>query len=533
MALKKEFEEENDQTRKKFHMNRRFAKASLHAAQLERFCRDTCEEYTVAEAQAYAAWMLSSLMVDRTKWTEALNAITIARTIYERMAESGDQSLKTLYNNRVEDAEPIVRFCMYNLRNPAAQPAAELAAKPISDSLTKMLVSHVSDALPMESIEWRARSVKVGSEKLRERLVGYSTLQKECDGIKDEAARYPLYEKIVHQLIVAEVLVKNEVIHLERINTKTRSVKSEVELADRSALLAYIVYNKMRALYARNELLSVVFTNELAGTPNQSTVVLRKKKRVAHKDLVRIYTNQVKVYTKLVDNAEEKPNRETDAKLSLIRATRLYYIAMHLSSNKHWAETMACVDRVVSQCATIRKSGAKNPALLSAIGDLESMAGKVRSQVHANAFMQQVANSDDLKNQMSSLSIQGEHQSRDLLTGLEHYDASFVGEKRLIEFPPPLQPVATKPLFFDLAFNSCSFPSLEARKKSTASKGLFGFFVVYYDHCAPLPLTILSLEQITTNSDITFRESLPLSFRKLTLYRRDISEGSVPKSTGC
>lgn len=62
------------------------------------------------------------------------------------------------------------------------------------------------------------------------------------------------------------------------------------------------------------------------------------------------------------------------------------------------------------------------------------------------------------------------HQTRSNLNFQQTQD-----DFTFIEFPPKLEIIACKPLLFDLALQSVSFPDLEEKKKAPRS-GLFGFF---------------------------------------------------------
>ncbi|EFA86822.1 signal recognition particle 68 kDa subunit [Heterostelium album PN500] len=505
-ALKQEYEQ-SDQGRLKFHMNSRFAKAAVHADQLERFCREVADQYTQIEAAAYAAWIRSSHMIACSRWLEALEAITKAKTIYSSLATSGTPSLKQLYVGRVEDAEPIERFCLYNMRSLDTSSNSTVLAdttkilKKVTDDTekkTNQILSNSSSSSntgskqqqeqPMSTVSWRQRQVRV-NEKVREKLVNYSNFVKEYDAATSDDAKFPLYEKIVKQLLDAEVMVRNELVNIVRVNIKNKTVKSEVEESDLRALLAYISYHKYRYLYNRNETLINQYTQSAdnsSSNKQQTTVVNSggKKKKISTRDIIRILTNQIKVYSRMIENRnEQRQDAVLEAQLQLLKATRLYHIANGLALAKKWSETMATAERVSSMIATARKN--KNADVVKRADELDKLVASIRSQVHANAFIEQMSNNEDLKRQMSELSLSsgGDNNSaavasKDLLSGLDNFDTSFLAEKRLVEFPPPLQPAPTKPLFFDLAFNQCQFPSLEARKKSTQpqSKGLFGFF---------------------------------------------------------
>jgi len=57
-----------------------------------------------------------------------------------------------------------------------------------------------------------------------------------------------------------------------------------------------------------------------------------------------------------------------------------------------------------------------------------------------------------------------------------HEDSGLLsGASSLAQFPPQFRPIPCKPLFFDLALNHISFPSLDAEKADSKAGGITGF----------------------------------------------------------
>lgn len=69
--------------------------------------------------------------------------------------------------------------------------------------------------------------------------------------------------------------------------------------------------------------------------------------------------------------------------------------------------------------------------------------------------------------------------STPLSTRLNNYDAAVYGDgkaPKLVDFPPPIEAVACKPVLFDLALNKAEYPDLAKRceKKKAGIMGWFG-----------------------------------------------------------
>ncbi|KAN0000796.1 hypothetical protein ACTFIZ_001233 [Dictyostelium cf. discoideum] len=508
MDLKAQFEKDND-SRIGFHMNRRFGKASRNSIQLYEICKLVADQYTIIEAHAYSSWMASSLSLIKLDFKKALEEINISKTIYEKLSEQGDHSQKELYQKRIEETEPIIRFCLYNLKNEknTSNKISQNTLTIIEQSLEELKnqenkknpSASATTTTTTTTIEWKSKSIKV-DEKLDEKLKIFYEFKKEnenklpkninelIDTTSNISPIFNVYDKLVYNLINCETIVKNELSTLVRINLKNKSVKSEIEEQSTKILLAYIMYHKMKYLYERNSILITMMQRVLDGEKVDESAIKKKVKKVTWNDLVRLSTHQVKVYTIMSESRDTDSNKEIardqDAQLILLKSIRLYYIAVCLAKSLKFSETMAVLDRVLTNIQNVRKTNTKNQQILNDTNELESNIKKQRSQIHANSFIQQLSENQDLKNQMSSLSIGGittsAKSNHDLISGLDSFDTSFLTEKKLVQLPPQLQPVQAKPIFFDLAFNNVTFPSLDQRKKGsstgTPSKGLFGFW---------------------------------------------------------
>ncbi|KAN0012433.1 hypothetical protein ACTFIU_007734 [Dictyostelium citrinum] len=505
MDLKAQFEKDND-SRIGFHMNRRFGKASRNSTQLYDICKLVADQYTIIEAHAYSSWMASSLSLIKLDFKKALEEINVSKTIYEKLSEQGDHSQKELYQKRIEETEPIIRFCLYNLKNEKTTPSTKISQNTltiIEQSLEELKnqekkSNNNTTTTTTEVIEWKSKSIKV-DEKLDEKLKIFNQFKKDnenklpknissIDTTSNISPIFNIYDKLVFNLINCETIVKNDLSTLVRVNLKNKSVKSEIEEQSTKILLAYIMYHKMKYLYERNSILITMMQRVLDGEKVDESAIKKKVKKVTWNDLVRLSSHQVKVYTIMSESRDTDSNKEIardqDAQLILLKSIRLYYIAVCLAKSLKFSETMAVLDRVLSNIQNVRKTNTKNQQILNDTNELESNIKKQRSQIHANSFIQQLSENQDLKNQMSSLSIGGitssTDKSNDLISGLDSFDTSFLAEKKLVQLPPQLQPVQAKPIFFDLAFNNVTFPSLDQRKKGsstgTPSKGLFGFW---------------------------------------------------------
>ncbi|KYQ91500.1 signal recognition particle 68 kDa subunit [Tieghemostelium lacteum] len=500
MDLKAEYEQGTN-PRAGFHMSRRFAKAALHATEFEKYCRELADQSTIIEAQAYASWHRSSLLLNKEDWTKALEEITIARTIYDGLSNLGDHSQKDLYLKRIEESDQIIRFCKYNLRSidnttlVKEQSNLNLTSNNTILENIKVNLTEISNNQKKDQskvITWKSKNIKVESEKLKEKLETFEQYKSSNESKlptqplnvnklnpTDTYPQTQIYDKLVFHLINCEVILKNEISHYSRVNAKNKTVKSETEESNLNIILSYVLYHKMKYLYDRNQIIIWMMTRSLNGETFDLKAIKNKKKST-YKDLVRMSTHQIKIFQQMVENHDQTTtttNKDNDSQVLLLKSKRLYFISVCTIEAKKFSVTMGIMDKVIGNIAVIKKQSSKNSGLIQEVTELESLIKQQKSQIAANSFIEQLQTNEELKKQMNSLSLsQGDSsKNTDIISGQNSFDTSFLEEKKLIDFPPALEPVPVKPLFFDLAFNSVQFPSLEQRKKPV-SKGIFGSF---------------------------------------------------------
>ena len=115
MQLKQETAEDGGESRRRFHLMRRLAKAHRWSEELRALCGARGDDRTALEGEAYAAWMGGNLHLEKENWEEALPAFVTASQIYGRLAQVGTPDQQELLRQRVEEIEPSVRYCKYNL----------------------------------------------------------------------------------------------------------------------------------------------------------------------------------------------------------------------------------------------------------------------------------------------------------------------------------------------------------------------------------------------------------------------------------
>ena len=108
--------EMNTEPRKKYHMLNRLRKATQETAKLEKLvmASERCDARAKLEAQAYNTWMSGLYAFERGLWRPAMEALTLAKTIYENLSSTLSEEEAALYTARMNEIVPSLRFCAYN-----------------------------------------------------------------------------------------------------------------------------------------------------------------------------------------------------------------------------------------------------------------------------------------------------------------------------------------------------------------------------------------------------------------------------------
>ena len=114
MALR---QEANTEPRKRFHLVNKLRKACTYALQLQELCNVTevCDARTKLEAEAYAAWLHGTLHFELGLFQKASENLKKAEIIYQNLADALPEEERTLYQAKVSEVVPSLRYCAYQI----------------------------------------------------------------------------------------------------------------------------------------------------------------------------------------------------------------------------------------------------------------------------------------------------------------------------------------------------------------------------------------------------------------------------------
>ncbi|XP_078701093.1 signal recognition particle subunit SRP68-like isoform X2 [Branchiostoma floridae x Branchiostoma belcheri] len=438
-------QEANTEHRKQFHMVSRMKKAAGHAATLAKLCdSDKVDARTKLEAQAYSAWMQGSLEFEVQLWEMALNHFNEAKTIYEKLSSALPEDARMVYDLRVEDIKPSIRYCAYNIGDQSAmEDLLQMRVKSgaqgmLGDKLDELVAqTREKQAATISEVTWQGRTVSVKQEQVRLFLLSYQESSTDLQAAPDTNSKLEVYEKLLMDCKDAMQVLRAEL----REDPSARAAQAEGKTTQVGHLLTYLTYIRNTITIQRNLLMADTVKASLS--PGGTVDGRRAAKP---QDLVRLYdiilqnVEELRQLPGVQDDTTTSQNLE--AQSDACKAYRSFYIAKSYAVSQKWKEAVALYDQALVQGKTALGLYASLPDSAERIAELEGLVAEVhanKSSSHASCILDSPTSPDE---QDLTLNDTGAN---------------------MVTFPPNFQPIPCKPLFFDLALNHVEFPSLQDR----------------------------------------------------------------------
>ncbi|XP_021536519.1 signal recognition particle subunit SRP68 isoform X4 [Neomonachus schauinslandi] len=427
-------QEANTEPRKRFHLLSRLRKAVKHAEELERLCESNrVDAKTKLEAQAYTAYLSGMLRFEHQEWKAAIEAFNKCKTIYEKLASAFTEEQAVLYNQRVEEISPNIRYCAYNIGDQSA----------INELMQMRLRSGGTEGLLAEKLE-------AESEETKERL--FESMLSECrDAI--QAVREEL-----------------------KPDQKQRDYTLEGEsgkVSNLQYLHSYLTYIKLSTAVRRNENMAKGLQKALQQQPEDDS-----KRSPRPQDLIRLYDIILQNLVELLQlpglEEDRAFQKEIGLKTLVFKAYRCFFIAQSYVLVKKWSEALVLYDRVLKYANEVNSDARAFRNSLKDLPDVQELITQVRSE---KCSLQAAAILDASDSHQTETSSQVK-DNKPLVERFETFclDPSLVTKQaNLVHFPPGFQPIPCKPLFFDLALNHVAFPPLEDKLEQKTKSGLTGY----------------------------------------------------------
>lgn len=475
--------EANTEPRKKFHTIARLRKATKYAEDLDQLCQsEKCDARTKLEAQAYSSWMQATLDFEMENWEEAIEHFQKARTIYEKLGTTMSAEGSVLYQQRVEEFLPNIRYCAYNIGDDTA--LDDLMQMRLTSTHTGDVASNIDtlisqtrekQAVTLSEVTWRGRTVPVKQEKVRLFLLNLKEVANNLSKAEDLDGKMSVYESLLMDCKDALQVLRDEI----RLDPLSRPGNDSSKLTGLQYLHTYLAYERLTKTIDRTLLMITTLKENLMGSSNPSGTKAAKPQ-----DLIRLYDVIIQNLSEILQlpglDDDIELTKETEAKITAYKAYRCFYIALSYASLQKSKEAAALYERTQERISEALSAFQQLPSQ-AAYKDKQSNLKQLKQQVESKQYSVQASAILEKSDTSKEIKKPTVDVNKTLLERLDIYYEDPVlkkGTANFATFPPPFEPIPCKPLFFDLALNHVEFPSLEERmetRKTGPGKGITGF----------------------------------------------------------
>ncbi|XP_074080626.1 signal recognition particle subunit SRP68 [Macrotis lagotis] len=476
-------QEANTEPRKRFHLLSRLRKAVKHAEELERLCESNrVDAKTKLEAQAYMAYLTGMLRFEHQEWKAAMEAFNKCKTIYEKLASAFTEEQAVLYNQRVEEISPNIRYCAYNIGDQSA--ISELMQMRLRSGGTEGLLAEKLESLitqtrakqaaTMSEVEWRGRTVPVKIDKVRIFLLGLADNEAAINQAESEETKERLFESLLSECRDTIQAVREEL----KPDQKQRENSLDGEsgkVSNLQYLHSYLTFIKLSTAIKRNESMAKGLQKALL---QQQPPEDDSKRSPRPQDLIRLYDIILQNLVELLQlpGLEEDKvfKKEIGLKTLVYKAYRCFFIAQSYVLVKKWSEALVLYDRVLKYANEVQSQAGSSQNSLKELPDVQELITQVKSEKYSLQAAAILDTNDPHETECPS-------QVKDNKPLVERFDTFYLDpslvskQANLVHFPPGFKPIPCKPLFFDLALNHVAFPPLEDKVEQKTKSGLTGY----------------------------------------------------------
>ncbi|KAI7868925.1 hypothetical protein BDF14DRAFT_1789389 [Spinellus fusiger] len=473
MELKQESESSLG-TRKHHHAINKLKRAYQHADTLYQLSTQvSVHRLDALTMKAYAMTIKGYYLTEKERWKDALDLFLAARGVYEALTQTGQGvHQEALYCAAMDGLEPHLRLCAYRLKIDTSQGIHTVLATgtTLPPALETELesVQHTHRVVPVE-MTWRATSFAIKDTMVADAI---ARAQEKAQQHKNLPTSSDALDAMLLHWTLAEKAARKSLQHHQEVAAKVTCSKSNTIGQEVSWVHGFSVYH----LHAHSIQHRLAQISTLQGCGEEKQVI-------QFYDGILKSLGTLRQHCRIEDDAFYM---ELDTLTHYYKASRCLSVADMYAKEARAPEAIALYQRARVYTVQAKQSlqqvrHFQDTLLTVQDTDLAAIDQHLRTHIAKTQALWSLAHPEaqtDITHQMESLTLEGKTSA--LLDRLEEYPslpARTAGAPCLVEFPPRLQPVACKPIYFDLAANQIQYPDALADKVGRAKKGwsFFGF----------------------------------------------------------
>ncbi|RDW79753.1 hypothetical protein BP6252_04391 [Coleophoma cylindrospora] len=492
------------------HIISRLHKSTIYAVELFKLLSDKAKtganDIDVLEARAYATSLAGAVEFEKQSWEACIKSYSEARIIYCALATAtkGD-TFKDLLSGTID---PSIRYGAYQMRLPRTVAVPVIARKyfpseeselveqvekldpeVLKDQSTKSKAESGDSGAGPKTIQWRSRQVDLEDAAIATALASVNTsLAKLAEALSSGTLKQPkdkaaAYDDVLIASQDAVDATKHAIDELVGEGVGQGDKRMQSLQITRTA----VSYDMVSWRIGRNRVLA----GERDGAVIEHNAPTKKRKsgeevptkeegtgrKLAHlREKVVLYDGILQS----LDSIKELPGvaadsdflQELDAKYSFFQALKCLAIARSHALVSKPQNALALLARALAL------SSKAQDHLSSEMDTTESTTPPNITVTPSSAsYLQNLLTSQlqhfralvELHN-LTTSTKQASNPEPFLVDNLNFYPKNGADLKRLVNYPPTVEPIPVKPLFFDAAWNYIEYPGRESEVSTPAAK---------------------------------------------------------------
>lgn len=493
--------ETNFSSSKKTHVRSKLSKACKYidfATTLVRQISQSDDSYfgtlQVLQLEAYSLLLHGALAFQTNNYEKCITSYSLARVSLE--AFSGSEISTPAIKDNIEDlistiVDPSLTFAHYRLTKirplsasgvavKAAQQAKTHPVIPIIEkidaSLLDLSLAEGSAASRLDTVSWRKYEASIQDKELAASL--FKTVSKDKDleseintqnGKLNVESSLALFDNILQSWQNSRDMVKANIERLESFGGSS----SDKEVQDQYVVSTYVGYHLLLRRIQRDVLLLKRADSRISASLNNDSKKGKKtstKTFEKMKEIVRLYDTILQSTSELRDLRGVHTDNELSASLqsldSFYKAERLNLLARAYHLVSRFEESLALYGKSLALLSSASQSLSVDFAGILDQSKFQRVLAETNSktlQLRAQLTIRPPLGAHNA----DAMDIDGEEQKGKktaVVDNLQQYALSTLGSaeevaKNLVNLNATLQPVFSKPVFFDVAYNFLNQPA--------------------------------------------------------------------------
>ena len=524
-----------DIKRLRYEITRKFKRATQNAKNIFEICKKLGDTQTQLEAEAYYHFINSNYLIFTSKFQEALDLLTKACNIYEKIKQLKDTIESIEYEEKIKSMKTSMRLCIYNLQSTkdAILDEDEFIKTVNTDDiqLTEKIeeIKKVTNKINEEdfSVKYHGINIPIKNEKLKNDFKKLNELNSKIDKETDVQKKINLFQDYYNRIDEMNKLVK-------KIKGEEGNLSSENFSKIYANILNYIENLRLKKYIDKNLSYIEEYSKEFNTIENISNLFEKEniKLKIKPQEMIKLYDNLKEYQSQLInlekDNPEQSYIIELNYREKIYTLSKIFYIGLAYVLNQKYLEAYTIMFYTIEKIKESNEFYEQHH--LDNVSHLKEIKNKINNMEKLVIF---IINSAFVKMQLNKEkkqeNIQKEKKDKDnkenkdntkkekkdkkikynpylsdymlnnnIVLTKEQYDElkdyitlpyddylegiknhNFDGYTHIMQIPMNTQLLEPKPIVYDLTFEKLEYPDLTEKTKEK-SKSLMGRAFGYF-----------------------------------------------------